>query len=130
MSKVENMMQKLGITEEEARELLLADAEIDADKKYTDDNLSKEQKAIVSEMSRATAKKKTPVIYNWEKGRNRKENKLKIEMIQQFYEFICATFSKDATITNKDNQVSFDYQDKSFSIKLIQHRKKERWYLE
>ena len=125
MSNIENMMQKLGITEKEAKELLLADAEIDADKKYTDDNLTKKQKAVVSEMSRATSKKKTPVIYNWEKGRNRKENKLKIEMIQQFYDFICATFSQDATITNKDNQISFNYQNKSFSLKLIQHRKKE-----
>lgn len=123
MSKVENMMQKLGITEQEARELLQADAEIDADKKYTDDSLSKEQKAVVSEMSRATSKRKTPVVYKWEQGRNRKENKLKIAMIEQLYNFICATFSQDATITNKDNQVSFDYQDKSFSIKLIQHRK-------
>lgn len=60
------------------------------------------------------------------KGRrkvNRKPNETKIKIINELAAFLLNESYSDVEIVNKQGEVQFSVGDKSFSVKLTQHRK-------
>lgn len=117
--RIAMLMKTLDITREEALELEGYDADVTAGKK-TEFDLTAEQQAVVSEMTRADAevgKRKS----------TRKPNELKEAIVREIAEFL----SEDALgqmyeavqIANANRTITFSVGDKQFELNLIEKRK-------
>ncbi len=115
--QIKNMMKALGLTEEEARELLEDDKKIDHGEKMDFDLTPEQEKE--SKKARATGTKK-PTAYKFEK-RARKENPTKRELIQRIFEVF--KDEANAEITNAERVITFTVGDERFEIILQQKRK-------
>ena len=116
--RIAYLMKTLDITREEARELEGYDADVTAGKK-TEYDLTAEQQAVVSEMTRADAevgKRKS----------TRKPNELKEAIVREIAEFL----SEDAlgqmyeavVVANANRTITFSVGDKWFELNLIEKR--------
>ena len=116
--RIAYLMKTLDITREEALELEGYDADVTADKK-TEYDLTAEQQAVVSEMTRADAevgKRKS----------TRKPNELKEAIVREIAEFL----SEDAlgqmyeavVVANANRTITFAVGDKRFELNLIEKR--------
>lgn len=117
--RIAMLMKTLDITREEALELEGYDADVKAGKK-TQYDLTPEQQAVVSEMTRAdteVGKRKS----------TRKPNELKEAIVREIAEFL----SEDALgqmyeavqIANANRTITFSVGDKQFELNLIEKRK-------
>lgn len=116
--RIAYLMKTLDITREEALELEGYDADVTAGKK-TEYDLTAEQQAVVSEMTRADAevgKRKS----------TRKPNELKEAIVREIAEFL----SEDAlgqmyeavVVANANRTITFSVGDKRFELNLIEKR--------
>ena len=124
---IKKMMQVLGCTEAEAREVVEADAAIDKGEKLFE--LNAEQKKA-SKKARSTGTKKRPTAYKFEK-RERKPNEDKraimnalmgaIESWHHDEENPVANVT-DFSLSNPERQIDFQFNGTNYSITLTAHR--------
>ena len=115
--QIQKMMKNLGLTEQEARELLADDAKVDKGQKMAFD-LSPEQEKNAKK-ARATGTKK-PATYKFE-NRKRKENPEKRNILETFYELALNRWD-NAELVNPERQVDFHIGGNHYSLTLTCHR--------
>ena len=122
MSQVENLMKALGVSKEEALQIIADDNDIDQGKPKEFD-LTKEQEKNAKHYRQTHQKKKSgkPV------KRERKSNVYKADLIAYLAE--CLQDYNDADfvqIANKEREIVFkNSQNVEFSVILVQHRAKK-----
>ena len=105
MTQKDIIMKNLGLTEEEADELLKADKAIDKGEKMPFD-LSKEQQEIAKSFTKTGTKtKKAPTVYKFEKKKT--ENVPKAELIKKLEELLNNEGFIDVKIVNAERLISF-----------------------
>jgi hypothetical protein len=119
MANVQDLMTKLGITEEQALELIAYDKAVDRGEK-TEFDLSKEQQAVAKKMT-ITHDRKVAKTYDL-KPRARKENATKGDLIAKLAEFMQEN-AENVVILNKERQISFQIGENMFELTLVQKRK-------
>lgn len=121
MTQKDIIMKNLGLTEEEADELLKADKAIDKGEKMPFD-LTKEQQEIAKSFTKTGTKtKKAPTVYKFEKKKT--ENVPKAELIKKLEELLNNEGFIDVKIVNAERLISFSNGDNSFELTLTQKRK-------
>ena len=120
MTQKDIIMKNLGLTEEEADELLKADKAIDKGEKMPFD-LTKEQQEIAKSFTKTGTKtKKAPTVYKFEKKKT--ENVPKAELIKKLEELLNNEGFIDVKIVNAERLISFSNGDNSFELTLTQKR--------
>ena len=118
---IDNLMESLDISLEEACETYLFDHDMVKDE--TVENLSKKAKEsrITSTIHEAKGEKKE------RKAREKKENPLKKEIISAIYTVIAneITSSSRTFIRKKEKYIDFTIGDREFTINLVEHRPKK-----
>lgn len=115
-AKLEALL-KLGMTEEEALQVLADDEDIDHGE-AKDFDLTAEQKQNAKKyIGTGTRKSKEGV------KRVRKEDPDKREIISVIDDALCCLVDNVHEVTNPERQIDFEYNDKSYSVTLTQHRK-------
>ena len=115
--QIQKMMKTLGLTEQEARELLADDAKIDKGQKMAFDLTPEQEKN--AKKARATGSKK-PTAYKFEK-RKRKENTEKRDILKALFE-LAEDCWDNAELVNPERQVDFHLNGNHYSITLTCHR--------
>lgn len=124
---IKKMMQVLGCTEAEAREVVEADAAIDKGEKLFE--LNAEQKKA-SKKARSTGTKKRPTAYKFEK-RERKPNEDKRAIMNALMgamegwhhdEENPVADVADLNLSNPERQIDFQFNGTNYSITLTAHR--------
>lgn len=115
-----NAMRKLGMSENEALQVLEDDKRIDHNEKM-DFDLSKEQQKVAKQYS-GTGTRKT---YTFTK-RERKPNEPKRLVIDELFKFLSENeqiSAEEITILNKEKLISFKIGENTYEIDLKQKRK-------
>lgn len=112
---IDTYVTKLGISVEEAIDMWLADNDIIADEEQ--DALDAAAKQVKINRGAGKGKEKT------QKERVKKENPVKREIIDAVFGAICSV-SDDVTIRNDEKYIDFVIDGRSFTINLVEHRKK------
>lgn len=123
MVNIEKEVKRLmatGMTEAEARETALYDAEVEAGE-ATEFDLTPEQQKVAKKYTNTGTKKKTE--YQFSK-RERKPNEGKRELIEIFKKAL-ENAQITPTVSNIERQIDFVYKNEHFSITLTQHRQKK-----
>ena len=115
--QIQKMMKNLGLTEQEARELLADDAKIDKGQKMAFDLTPEQEKN--ARKARATGTKK-PTAYKFE-NRKRKENTEKRDILKALFE-LAEDCWDNAVLVNPERQVDFHLNGNHYSITLTCHR--------
>ena len=120
-------MKKLGLSDEEIKELIAADAAIDKGEKMPFD-LTEEQAKEAKKYTKAGTKK-APTVYkldNAEGKRSRKENPTKAAIIAEIAKFLeenSENACENVEITNKERQIAFKIGENAYEFTLVQKRK-------
>lgn len=117
MTQIEKMMKNLGLTEQEAKELLADDAKVDKGQKMAFDLTPEQEKN--AKKARATGTKK-PTAYKFE-NRKRKENPEKREILKTLFE-LTWEYWDSAELVNPERQIDFHFNGNHYSITLTCHR--------
>ena len=118
----ENIMRVLGVSSEEADEILACDKEIDRGKRM-DFDLDPETEKMAKKFANVTERK--PTVYNFTK-RERKANPTKGGIIAELATFLTENSefaTENVEITNKERQIAFKIGDDCFELTLVQKRK-------
>lgn len=115
--QIQKMMKNLGLTEQEARELIADDAKIDKGQKMAFDLTPEQEKN--AKKARATGSKK-PTAYKFE-NRKRKENPEKRDILKALFELAEDSWD-NAELVNPERQVDFHLNGNHYSITLTCHR--------
>lgn len=126
---VQKHMRLLGITEEEALQLVADDKAIDKGEKM-DFDLSKEQQKTAKKYTTTGTKKKAPTVYKFDtKEKKRKENPTKASIIAEISKFLeenSENACENVTITNAERQISFKIGENDYELTLVQKRKPKK----
>ena len=118
-----NACLALGMTEQEALDVVACDHEIDRGIAQ-DFDLDPEREKMAKKFANATTKKK-PTVYDF-KQRERKANPTKASIIAELAKFL-AEDSENAcegvNITNKERQIAFRIGENDYELTLVQKRK-------
>lgn len=121
------IIKNLGLTEEEADELLMCDKAIDKGEKMPFD-LTDEQQKVAKEMtvikSHKVPKEKKPTVYKFEKKKT--ENTTKSSIIALIEELLTENGYEDVKITNKERLIAFKSGENDYEITLTQKRKPKK----
>lgn len=123
--EITKLMSKLDCTREEALDVIATDKEINRGKDPFP--LDAEQKKVVQKMLRTTGTRKTPTVYKFEDGRQRKANPQKEAIISELAELLTNSNVNEYSnveITNKNRMIAFSIGEKSFELTLVEKRKK------
>lgn len=115
--RIEKMMKTLGLTEQEAWELLADDAKVDKGQKMAFDLTPEQEKN--AKKARATGTKK-PTAYKFE-NRKRKENPEKRDILKALFE-LAEDCWDNAELVNPERQIDFHLNGNHYSITLTCHR--------
>lgn len=118
----ENIMRVLGVSSEEADEILACDKEIDRGKRMEFD-LDPETEKMAKKFANVTERK--PTVYNFTK-RERKANPTKGGIIAELATFLTENSgfaTENVEITNKERQIAFKIGEDCFELTLVQKRK-------
>lgn len=115
--QIQKMMKNLGLTEQEARELLADDAKVDKGQKMAFDLTPEQEKN--AKKARATGTKK-PTAYKFE-NRKRKENTEKRDILKALFE-LAEDCWDNAVLVNPERQIDFHLNGNHYSITLTCHR--------
>ena len=118
--RVDELVETLGCSIAEAKQIVEDDRKIDKGQK-TDFDLSKEQEKQALKMANVREHKK-PMIPNLQK-RERKADTTKEGVIQAVYDFLVENGYADVEITNKSKLIAFKIADDSYEFNLIRKRK-------
>ena len=117
-TQVERIMKNLGVSKEEALEIIECDKAIDRGEKM-DFDLSTEAEKVARKFSnvgtRKTDGKKTE--------RKRKENTTKSALIAEIARFLTENGYENVEITNKERQIALKSGENAFELTLVQKRK-------
>lgn len=122
---IKRIMDGLGCSEAEAREIYEYDRAIDKGEKNLDYDLTVEQQKVAQSMTRTGTRKMKETGLNL-KPRERKPNELKGAIIAAFATFLSETgeFSaENVQITNKERVIAFECGGEKFELTLTQKRK-------
>lgn len=117
MDKVLLFMEKLHITEEEAKDLIEYDRRVDKGEK-TEYDLTNAQQREINKYMRAD---RTPKDES--KKRAQKEDVTKEGLIADLADFL-KPMVQNIEIANKSRQIKFTLEGESFDLTLIRHNKK------
>lgn len=123
MVNIEKEVKRLmatGMTEAEARETALYDAEVEAGE-ATEFDLTPEQQKVAKKYTNVGMKR--PTEYQFSK-RERKPNEGKRELIEIFKQAL-ENAQIAPNVSNIERQIDFVYKNEQFSITLTQHRQKK-----
>ena len=109
-------LMKLGMTREEALQVIADDADIDHGKNK-DFDLSAEQQKIAKKYTGTGTRKSTGT------KKPRKENPDKREIISLLDKVLCDLVDNAHEVVNPERQIDFEYNGFSYSVTLTQHRK-------
>lgn len=115
--RIKNLMKTLGLTEQEARELLADDAKVDKGQKMDFDLTPEQEKE--AKKARGTGTKK-PANYKFE-NRKRKENPEKRDILKAVFE-LAEDCWDNAELVNPERQVDFHLNGNHYSLTLTCHR--------
>ena len=128
-------MRKLGMNDEEIKELMAYDKDVNADKPRLEHDLKGEKARIAQEITRTTGMKKkpkeekpaekAPTVYQLDNTggkRSRKKNATKAELIAKFAELLEET-AENVEITNAERQIAFTVGENKYELTLTQKRK-------
>lgn len=115
MEQVEKLMELLECSEEQAKEIIAYDQEVD---KMTvtqcESDLLKEQKAVTKQYRQGDRK---PTVYNFS-TRERKADNDKGKLIEMLASAINLVTEQEPTITNAERQIDFVYNGRKFRVVL------------
>lgn len=94
------------------------DNEIEHNRPTPFDLTPEQEKA--SKKARSTGEKKTPTNYKFD-TRKKPKDKEKVEIVQKIFEFV-AKFTENCTISNEGKEITFNFNDNSYSLTLTKHR--------
>lgn len=120
MADVENLMKKLGISKEEALQLIEDDKRIDRGEKLFE--LTAEQKKVVKQSCATGTKKRT--VYKFD-TKTKKKDAEKEEFLAKLHEFV-SQFTENCEIVNPNREISFNIGENSYSLVLSKHRNKAK----
>jgi hypothetical protein len=124
MTQKEKIMKNLGVSAEEADEILMADKQIDRGERMAFDLDPAKEK-----MAKKMANTHTRTVYNFDtKNRKRKENPTKANIVAELARFLAENSEnacENVEITNKERQISFSVGSEKFELTLVQKRKKK-----
>lgn len=121
VSQKEKIMEVLGVSAEEADDILAYDKQVDQGK-ATEYDLTADQEKVAKKMRQADRK---PFVPKFTK-RERKPNATKGALIEEFFNFLQqnSQFSiENLAILNKERQIAFSIGEDKFEITLTQKRK-------
>lgn len=121
LTQKEKIMQNLGLTSEEADQLLADDKAIDKGEKMPFDLTAEQQKVAKTFTVSATKTKKAPTVYKFE--RKKTENVPKAEIIAKIEQLLTENGYENVKILNKERQIAFTNGENDFEITLTQKRK-------
>lgn len=125
--QIQKLMKNLGITEEQARQVIADDKAIDRGEKLFE--LTDEQKKIAKKMTITDEhKKKAKTAYKFDK-RERKKNASKSAIIAEIAQFLTensANACENVTITNEERQIAFTLGENSYELTLVQKRQPKK----
>jgi hypothetical protein len=121
MTQKEKIMQNLGLTSEEADQLLADDKAIDKGEKMPFDLTAEQQKVAKTFTVSTTKTKKAPTVYKFE--RKKTENVPKAEIIAKIEQLLTENGYENVKILNKERQIAFTNGENDFEITLTQKRK-------
>ena len=118
--QIENLMKNLGVSEDEAKQIILDDQEVDRmETKEVDNDLTQEQKQAIKKMKNAGVRK--PTIYKHD-TRPRKADQEKRELV----EYLAAALKMlecEITVTNPERQLDFEFKGRRMRVVLSAPRK-------
>jgi hypothetical protein len=118
-NQVQKLMRILGVSEEEALQVIADDKAIDKGEKLFEQ--TKEQKAVTKQMT-ATGTRKTPTVYNFDTTkRERKKDGTKEEFIANLAEYL-QTSVENVQILNPSKLISFTIGEDTFELDLKRKR--------
>lgn len=121
MTQKDLIMQNLGLTSEEADQLLADDKAIDKGEKMPFDLTAEQQKIAKTFTVSTTKTKKAPTVYKFE--RKKTENVPKAEIIAKIEQLLTENGYENVKILNKERQIAFTNGENDFEITLTQKRK-------
>jgi len=121
LTQKEKIMQNLGLTSEEADQLLADDKAIDKGEKMPFDLTAEQQKVAKTFTVSTTKTKKAPTVYKFE--RKKIENVPKAEIIAKIEQLLTENGYENVKILNKERQIAFTNGENAFEITLTQKRK-------
>lgn len=121
LTQKEKIMQNLGLTSEEADQLLADDKAIDKGEKMPFDLTAEQQKVAKTFIVSTTKTKKAPTVYKFE--RKKTENVPKAEIIAKIEQLLTENGYENVKILNKERQIAFTNGENDFEITLTQKRK-------
>ena len=119
-TQVEKLMKVLGLTEEEALQVIADDKAIDRGERMSFD-LDKETEKQAKKYANVGTRKTTEKV-----AKNRKENPTNATVITEIFKFLnenAEISAENVVILNKERQISFKIGDNSFELTLTQKRK-------
>lgn len=123
-TKIADFMKKLGLTREEAIELIKEDAEVDKMKTSSEINSDlTEEQLKASKSARQTTAKKTTVYKFDTSNRKKKENptkKILIDALRKAVEECGGTITE---VANKEREFSFTFEEVNYKIVMSVPRK-------
>lgn len=125
--KVELLMKNLGVSEEEAKEIIEYDKAVDKmTMSEVEADLTPEQKEAIKKFKNvATKTAKKPFVPDL-KTRPRKENGTKRGIIEDIFNALNEKGYENLTIVKAEKEISFDMGGDNYSISLICHRKPKK----
>lgn len=123
--EIDKMMDKLDISMAEACEMILSDRDVVENETVEELTKKATKNRVTATIHQAKGEKKE------RKTREKKENPLKKEIISGIHDYfldeIGHIFPKNTTITirNDEKYIDLEINDRSFTINLVEHRKKK-----
>lgn len=112
MTEVENIMQLLGCSEEQAKQVIEDDKRIDKGEKLFE--LTAEQQVVAKKYRQGDRK---PTVYNFN-TRERKADNDKRELIALLNATLDEVATCEPTVTNPERQIDFLYKGKKYRVVL------------
>ena len=119
MTEKEKLMTLLNVSEAEALDIMAYDKAVESGK-ATEYDLTKEQKKVVSDMTKTGTR-----VYNFSKKREKKVNETKADLIAFLAEKLTEWEAENVEIANAERQICFCVGDNKYDLTLTQKRKKK-----
>lgn len=126
MELAEKHMKTLGLSKEDAIQLVLDDKAIDKGEKMEFD-LTDEQKKVSKKYTGTGTKKRT--VYKFDSAKSKKENPEKRELIARISEFLTLIPIlpvENMEVLNPERQISFKIGENSYELTLTLKRKQKK----
>ena len=122
-AEIDKLVEQLDISIAEACELYLTDHDLITNETVEELNAKATKNRITATIHQAKGEKKP------RKAREKKVNPLKQELIKAIYENLAHLYEgmAEVKITNDEKYIDFNFEDREFTINLVEHRKKKNW---